>query len=166
MKQSFTMRRIRWPRRSPSISTAATTANDVIQAVNSDAVLGGYFSMRRRSARHIFDRYGGHRPDRPGRHRVTAGGSGTPLDQTSGLQVQVGDKSFVISLATAQTIEDVLNLINGSGAGVLAEINDEATGINLRSHDQWRRFFRRREWRNHRHAVGLRSLTLPLPWKI
>jgi flagellar hook-associated protein 3 FlgL len=61
-----------------------------------------------------------------------AGGSGTPLD-TTGLRIVNGGQTFDISFATARTIEDVCNLINGSGAAVRAEMNAGGTGIDVRS---------------------------------
>ena len=64
---------------------------------------------------------------------VTAGGSGGEIDLDSGLQIVNGGNTYTISLASAETVEDVLNLLNSSDAGVLAEINDTATGINVRS---------------------------------
>lgn len=60
-------------------------------------------------------------------------GEGREFDQTSGLQIVNGDQTHTISLTTAETVEDVLNILNGSGAGVLAEINRDQTGINIRS---------------------------------
>jgi flagellar hook-associated protein 3 FlgL len=64
---------------------------------------------------------------------ATSGGSGEPLDTTSGLILTNGDKSVTLDISQAQTVEDVLNLINGSGLGLAAEINADATGINVRS---------------------------------
>lgn len=64
---------------------------------------------------------------------VTANGAGTPLDIATGLQIVNGGETHVIDLASAETFEDVLNLINGSGAGVIAEINESGTGIDVRS---------------------------------
>ena len=46
-----------------------------------------------------------------------------------------GGKTTTINLSSATTIEDVLNAINGSGAGLLAEINADKTGINVRSRE-------------------------------
>ncbi len=64
---------------------------------------------------------------------VTAGGGGTPLDVDSGLQIVSGDETHVIDLASAETVEDVLNLLNTSDAGLLAKINATGTGIDVRS---------------------------------
>jgi flagellar hook-associated protein 3 FlgL len=64
---------------------------------------------------------------------VTADGSGTEFDQASGLQIVNGGKTYTIDLQAAETVEDLLNIVNGSGADVLAEINVTGTGINIRS---------------------------------
>lgn len=62
-----------------------------------------------------------------------AGGSGEQLDQSSGLRIQQGGQTYVVSLQNAQTVEDVLNRILASGARVVAEINRQGTGFNVRS---------------------------------
>lgn len=57
---------------------------------------------------------------------------GGAFDQ-SGLQITTGGQTYTIDLSAAQTVEDVLNALNGSGANVLAEINTAGTGIDIRS---------------------------------
>lgn len=64
---------------------------------------------------------------------VTEGGSGEVLDTTSGLILSNGDQSVSLDISDADTVEDLLNLINGSKLGFQAEINTAATGINVRS---------------------------------
>ena len=64
---------------------------------------------------------------------ITAHGSGADFDGDSGLQIENGGKTHTIRFSTARTVEDVLNILNGAGAGVMAEINETATGINVRS---------------------------------
>jgi flagellar hook-associated protein 3 FlgL len=64
---------------------------------------------------------------------VTSGGSGQVLDTTSGLILTNGDTSVALDVGEAETVEDLLNLMNGSELGLLAEINASATGINVRS---------------------------------
>lgn len=64
---------------------------------------------------------------------TTSGGRGVPFDRSAGLQITNAGTTHVISLASAETIEDVLAILNGSGAGVLAEINAQGTGIDVRS---------------------------------
>jgi len=58
---------------------------------------------------------------------------GTPLDLLSGLQIQNGGETHVVDFDGAETVEDLLDTLNGAGAGLLAEINATATGVNLRS---------------------------------
>ena len=65
---------------------------------------------------------------------VTAGGDGVEFDRTSGLQITAGDKTFEVSFSEAKTVEDLINAINSSGAGVVAQINDSKTGIDVSSH--------------------------------
>lgn len=54
-------------------------------------------------------------------------------DIASGLQIVNGGTTHVLSFAGAETVEDVLNVFNGSAAGVLAAINESGTGIDVRS---------------------------------
>lgn len=60
-------------------------------------------------------------------------GSGVDFDRDSGMQIENGGQVHTVRFNTADTLEDVLNILNGAGAGVLAEINDDSTGINVRS---------------------------------
>src|SRR5690606_34503201 len=57
--------------------------------------------------------------------------SATPIDKTSGLTITNGLRSATVSFADCGTVEDLLNAINGSGTGVRAEVNADATGINI-----------------------------------
>ncbi|MBW3542784.1 MAG: hypothetical protein KY476_21185 [Planctomycetes bacterium] len=64
---------------------------------------------------------------------VTSGGSGEALDRAAGLHVTIGDETFVIDFTDAKTVEDMLNRLNSSPAGLLAQINASGSGIDLRS---------------------------------
>ncbi|NQU26499.1 MAG: hypothetical protein HQ567_34870 [Candidatus Nealsonbacteria bacterium] len=64
---------------------------------------------------------------------TTAGGTGTAWDQSSGLLIVNGNSTTTVSFAGAQSVQDVLNTLNLSEAGVLAQINSDGTGINVRS---------------------------------
>ena len=87
---------------------------------------------------------------------ATAGGSGIALDQTDGLQISSGGKTYNVDLSSAKTIQDVLTAINNSGSGLDATINPQGTGINVVSKLKGGgQFFDRREWRRHGHATGL-----------
>lgn len=63
----------------------------------------------------------------------TSGGSGFPFDKDSGIRVVSGQTTYTLSFDQADSVEDVLNILNGSEAGLYAEINAEGTGINVRS---------------------------------
>lgn len=56
------------------------------------------------------------------------GGAGANLGS---IQISNGNTSSTIDLSGAETIEDVLNLINGAGVNVTASINAAATGIDI-----------------------------------
>jgi len=64
---------------------------------------------------------------------TTHGGGGITLDQTSGLQIVNGGQTYTVTFEDAQTVEDLLSILNTSDAGVLAEINETGTAINVRS---------------------------------
>jgi flagellar hook-associated protein 3 len=64
---------------------------------------------------------------------VTSGGSGTVLDTQSGLRLTNGEKSSTLDISGAETVEELLNLINGADLGLAAEVNASRTGINVRS---------------------------------
>ena len=61
------------------------------------------------------------------------GGSGQALDADGGLIITNGGKTVTLDTSTATTVEELLNLINGAGLGLAAEINATRTGINVRS---------------------------------
>jgi flagellar hook-associated protein 3 FlgL len=56
-----------------------------------------------------------------------------PLDLASGLQIGQGANTYTIDFSGAQTVEDLLNAINGSGANVLAQIDPAGDRISIRS---------------------------------
>lgn len=60
-----------------------------------------------------------------------AGGSG--IDTASGLTLSNGGQSVTVDLTSATTVQDILNAINNTNLGVMAKINDSATGIDVLS---------------------------------
>lgn len=64
---------------------------------------------------------------------TTSGGSGASLDLASGVRVTNGGTTHTVTFEAAETVEDLLNVLNGSPAGLQAEINASGTGINVRS---------------------------------
>jgi flagellar hook-associated protein 3 FlgL len=65
--------------------------------------------------------------------QLTSGGVDGILDTGSGLILNNGIKSLTLDTSGAETVEDLLNLINSEDLGLLAEINLERNGINIRS---------------------------------
>ncbi|MEN1678683.1 MAG: flagellar hook-associated protein FlgL [Planctomycetota bacterium] len=60
-------------------------------------------------------------------------GSGQTLDLASGLLVTNGGDPFVIDTSSAETVEDLLNLLNNPDNGLLASINSSGSGIDIRT---------------------------------
>jgi flagellin-like hook-associated protein FlgL len=110
------------------IAAGESSANDVIEAINTQ----GAFTAG-------LDPSDTFNPELAGAGVValtatatTSGGSGTTLSH-AGLVIENGGQSFTIDFTGAVTVEDLLNRLNGSGAGVYAAINAEGTGIDVRS---------------------------------
>lgn len=115
------------------IDPGATTAAQAVAALQANATVQALFETRLDDRDSISS-------ESPGSHLVdlnatatTANGSGAEIDLASGIRITNGGQTQVVDLSTAETVEDLLNLLNGSGAHVLAEINSTATGINVRS---------------------------------
>ncbi len=64
---------------------------------------------------------------------ITSGGSGGPLDTASGLVLTNGANSVTLDVSAAETVEDLLNMIQAAELGLVAEINAARNGINVRS---------------------------------
>ena len=60
-------------------------------------------------------------------------GPGQPLD-TTGIEIVNGGYKHTIDFSADETVEDLLNTLNSSGAGVRAEINAAGTGVDIRSY--------------------------------
>ncbi len=56
---------------------------------------------------------------------------GLGIDTAGGLQITNGVKTATIDLSGCTTVEDMLNAINGAGAGVLGRINAAGDGIDI-----------------------------------
>jgi flagellin-like hook-associated protein FlgL len=64
---------------------------------------------------------------------VASGGSGEVLDTASGIILTNGDNSVTLDTSNFETVEQLLNAIEATGLGLLAEINAAGNGINVRS---------------------------------
>lgn len=61
------------------------------------------------------------------------GGVDGDLDLASGLQVTNGDETYTIDTSSAETIEDLLSLLNDPNYGMVARISDSGDGIDVRT---------------------------------
>ncbi|MCA9236569.1 MAG: hypothetical protein KDA44_13930 [Planctomycetales bacterium] len=89
----------------------------------------------------------------------TAGGSGDTFDKASGIRVVNGEQVFTLDFSQSETVEDLLNVLNGSDAGLLAEINADRTGVNVRSRLSGTDFQIGENGGQTATQLGLRSLT-------
>lgn len=62
---------------------------------------------------------------------VTELANGAGIDLTGGLVISNGGHTATLDLSLAETVQDVINTINGSGLFVRARINEEGTGIDV-----------------------------------
>ncbi len=115
------------------IDPGATTANQVVAALANDPTISARFDVRLDLTDKSLPINAGLAPVSINATGTTIEGRGEPLDLTSGLRIVNGDQTYVIDTSSAQTVEDLINLLHGSGANVLAEINANGTGINVRS---------------------------------
>jgi len=110
-----------------------TTANDVINALQGDAVASALFSIRLDGKDTGLVTDAGTGTVDASVTALTAGGSGKDFDRTSGLEIVNRGQTYTVDFQTAETVEDVLNALRLSEAGVVATINEEGTRIDVRS---------------------------------
>ena len=116
-----------------SIRGGSTNANQVASAINNTPAVAALFSARlslKDTTQTLSAGLGKVNIDATA---VTTGGSGVQFDQNSGIRIINGGQTHVISFASAETVEDMLNILNGSDAGVVAQINASGRGIDIRS---------------------------------
>lgn len=143
------------------INCGTTTAQDIIDLLDNDPTAGALFSA---GLDPTDENLGGG----SGKVAVTdplapptmAGGGGEVLDKSSGLQIVNGGQTYVISFADAETVEDMLNILNMADAGLLAQINENATGIDVRSRISGFDFMIGENGGTTATQLGLRTLTL------
>ncbi len=114
------------------IAAGFTNANDIVRTLNNDPAAGALFQASLVPEDTTSAPVAGEGLIDPTSTAVTGGGSGQALD-TSGLQIQSGSDTYNISFAGDKTVQDLLNSINGAGAGAVASINSQGTGINIQS---------------------------------
>lgn len=89
---------------------------------------------------------------------LTSGGIGENFDR-SGLRIVNGGQTYTVDLSTANSVEDLLNAINGSGSNVVASINATGTGIDVRSRLSGADFSVGENGGDTATQLGIRSLT-------
>ncbi len=62
---------------------------------------------------------------------LTALAQGSGIDTSGGLLITNGPRSATVDVSSAETVQDLINLINNSGTFVLARINESGTGIDV-----------------------------------
>lgn len=110
------------------IQPGETTANQVVATINTE----GTFTARIDPADSTSLADAGTGKVTLSATATTSGGSGDTLDKT-GIRVVNGGQTYEISFSGAENVNDLINIINGSEAGLLAEINATGTGIDIRS---------------------------------
>jgi flagellar hook-associated protein 3 FlgL len=111
------------------IQDGATTANQVIAAINAEGTFTATSDLN--DATSAAD--AGTEVIDIAATGTTSGGSGTTLDQASGLRIVNGGEVHEVTFENAETLEDLLNVLNRPEYGLQAEINSAGTGISIRS---------------------------------
>jgi len=91
-----------------------------------------------------------------------AAGARSTLD-TAGLQIVSEGKTYTVDFSGDKTVQDLLNSINGAGAGLDAEINAAGTGIDVRSRISGNSFSIGENGGTTATQLGLRSFTAATP---
>ena len=109
------------------IRPGVTTARTVVAAINQSGLFGAQLDDQRdplNDGSGVVDIAAG---------TLLAGGRGFELDRSSGIQVVNRGETFQFTFENAETVEDLLNQLNYSEAGVVASLNSSRTGIDVRS---------------------------------
>jgi flagellar hook-associated protein 3 FlgL len=142
-----------------NVARNATNANQVVAALQADATINAMFDV-------ALEQQDSSGPGAAGLGAIdlaatatTSGGSGFDPDLTSGLRIQNANQTFNISFAGATSVQDILNKLNGSDAGVLATVNAEGTGLVIRSRVAGYDFTIGENGGNTASQLGVRSFT-------
>ncbi len=114
-----------------NINPAGATANNLVAALNNNPTVGKIFQASLVTGDSTSAYAAGSALVDPTATAVTSGGSGINLDQTDGLQITSAGTTYNVDLSSAQTVQDVINDINQSGANVEASINSQGTGLQV-----------------------------------
>ena len=112
------------------IEDGESTANGVIAAINAEGTFTANLDGRDTTS---LDLAGTGKVNVNNFGVVTTDGSGESLDVAAGLILTNGGDPVVLDVSSAETVEDLFNLISSAGVGLSAQINAEQNGINVRS---------------------------------
>ena len=115
------------------VDADSSTANDVINALRMDSSVNALFAIRLHDDDIDLTTNTGVGTVGLSSVKETAGGRGKDFDRTSGLRITNRGRTYTVDVKSTETIEDLLNVLYVSGAGVVASINAEGTGIDVRS---------------------------------
>ena len=115
------------------IDSGNTRANDVVNALQADPVVNALFSIRLDGKDTGMVTNVGTGTVDTSATALTTGGSGKDFDRTSGLEIVNRGQIYTIDFSAAETLEDVFNALRLSEAGVVATINANGSGIDVRS---------------------------------
>ncbi len=115
-----------------NVGPGGATANQIVSALNASPA-GSVFQASLVSGDSTSQNLAGTGQVNLAATATTAGGAGTNLDQTGGLLISSGGTNYTVNLSGAQTVQDLINDINTSGAGVTAAINSQGTGLSVTS---------------------------------
>lgn len=141
------------------VDPGASTAANVLAALEANSQITGLFAVRLDERDRLSTAFPGAGFIAGGGVAVAAGGSGIEPDLASGLQIQNGGKTYLIDVSGATTVEDLLNTLNGSPAQLLAELDDNGTGIRIRSRLSGGDFAIGENGGNTAEHLGVRSFT-------
>ena len=141
------------------IDAGNTTANDIVRTLNNDPVAGQLFRVHLDTVDTAPLSTPGNGIVEVSATAVTAGGGGADLDRSAGLRISSGGVVYNITFDDAVTVEDLLNKINGSNSGALAEINAAGTGINVHSRQSGADFSIGENGGQTAAQLGLRTFT-------
>ncbi|MFT5522414.1 MAG: flagellar hook-associated protein 3 FlgL [Pirellulaceae bacterium] len=109
-----------------------TTASEAVESLNNDIVFSEFFSATIDDKDNSLAAVSGNGLLQTAA-TVLAAGAGVEPDLSSGLRIVNGGEVHIVGLQTAETIEDVLNILNSSDANVFAEIDRSGSRLNIRS---------------------------------
>ena len=115
------------------VNSGGTLASHVVDALNNDPTTSALFTAELDEKEFLSNAIPGSGIIDPNATATTTLGSGVEFDSTSGIQITSGDETFVIDVSSAETVEELLNLFNGSAANVAAQLKADGTGIDIRS---------------------------------